>query len=347
MKIIKSFQGLRVIAMLFIFFFHFKIHGEGTFANIYNKFFEDGYFAVTFFFVLSGFLTFNKLKDKDISFSIKNSFKFMLNKMKKLYPLYAVMILVVFVVNVTPEKIFRWIILSIPSFLLLQSFVPLGAVYFSFNGVGWYISVLAFCYFISYFFMLKINSSKALKSIIIIYIFQCTCVFLGKNAKINQWLFYINPIYRSLDFLQGMLLASFINEHSNIKYKSTSFIEMMLVVVFLVQYLFISKYIPQAFKWGTFYLPIILLILAVFYYERGIISRFLGNKMFLEVAKFSFEFYIIHQFIISQCRVYLRLNEKLILILTIIITICISKVINMLSVRISKRNNKREIVNAG
>ena len=48
MKIIKSFQGLRVIAMLFIFFFHFKIHGEGTFANIYNKFFEDGYFAVTF-----------------------------------------------------------------------------------------------------------------------------------------------------------------------------------------------------------------------------------------------------------------------------------------------------------
>ena len=138
--------------------------------------------------------------------------------------------------------------------------------------------------------MSKINSSKALKSIIIIYIFQCTCVFLGKNAEINQWLFYINPIFRSLDFLQGMLLASFINEHSNIKYKSTSFIEMMLVVVFLVQYLFISKYIPQAFKWGTFYLLIILLILAVFYYERGIISRFLGNKMFLEVAKFSFEF---------------------------------------------------------
>lgn len=83
MKIIKSFQGLRIIAMLFIFFFHFKIHGEGTFANIYNKFFEGGYFAVTFFFVLSGLLTFNKLKDKDISFSIKNSFKFMLNKMKK------------------------------------------------------------------------------------------------------------------------------------------------------------------------------------------------------------------------------------------------------------------------
>jgi len=39
MKIIKSFQGLRVIAMLFIFFFHFKMYEEGSFANIYNKLF--------------------------------------------------------------------------------------------------------------------------------------------------------------------------------------------------------------------------------------------------------------------------------------------------------------------
>jgi len=82
MKIIKSFQGLRVIAMLFIFFFHFKIHGEGTFANIYNKFFEDGYFAVTFFFVLSGFLTFNKLKDKDKMRSFLDYFKELVKGLK-------------------------------------------------------------------------------------------------------------------------------------------------------------------------------------------------------------------------------------------------------------------------
>ena len=271
----------------------------------------------------------------------------MINKMKNLYPLYAVMILVVFVVNVTPEKIFRWINLSIPSFLLLQSFVPLDAVYFSFNGVGWYISVLAFCYLISYFFMSKINSSKALKSIIIIYIFQCICVFLGENIAINQWLFYINPMFRSLDFFQGMLLASFINEHSNVKYKSMSFIELILIGVFLFQYLFISKYIPQAFKWRTFYLPIILLILSVFYFERGIISKFLENKVFLEIAKFSFEFYMIHQFIISQCRIYIKLDEKLVLILTIISTMYISKLINVISFRISKINNKRGVVNAG
>ena len=78
MGLIKSFQGLRVIAMLFIFFFHFKIYRQGADARIYNKLFSDGYFAVTFFFVLSGFLTFKQLKNDKLSFSIKGSFRYML-----------------------------------------------------------------------------------------------------------------------------------------------------------------------------------------------------------------------------------------------------------------------------
>lgn len=340
MKIIKSFQGLRVIAMLFIFFFHFKVYSQGIGGMIYNKLFSDGYFAVTFFFVLSGFLTFRSLKNDEYSLNIRESFKYMLNKIKKLYPLYAIMIVIVFIVNVTSEKIFRWTILSIPSFMLIQSFIPTSIVYFSFNGVGWYISVLAFCYLFSYTFMSKINNKNILRNIFIIYVFQLICVFLGRNSSINQWLFYINPLFRSLDFFQGMLLAAFINEHKNIRLKNLSFIEITLVIIFIIQYLFLSKYVPQAFKWGVYYLPIILSIMAVFYYEKGVFSNFLGNKLFLKISKFSFEFYMIHQFIISQCRVYLKFNEKILLIVTLFITIVISNIIKKMSIVIF--NNKRK-----
>ena len=38
---IKSFQGLRVTAMLFIFFFHFKVYGQGIGGRIYNKLFSQ------------------------------------------------------------------------------------------------------------------------------------------------------------------------------------------------------------------------------------------------------------------------------------------------------------------
>lgn len=340
MGLIKSFQGLRVIAMLFIFFFHFKIYGQGVESNIYNKLFSDGYFAVTFFFVLSGFLTFKQLKNNKFSLSTRESFRYMLNKIKKLYPTYAIMIIIVFIINVTQEKIFRWILLSIPSFMLIQSFIPTSIVYFSFNGVGWYISVLAFCYLLSYTFMSKINNKNILRSIFIVYVFQITCVFLGRNIAINQWLFYINPLFRSLDFFQGMLLAAFINEHKDIKLKNVSFVEIMLVIIFIIKYLFLSKYIPQAFKWGVYYLPIILLIIAIFYYEKGIVSKFLGNKLFLKISKFSFEFYMVHQFVISQCRIYLKVNEKILLIATFIITIAISNIIKKISIMIS--NNKRK-----
>lgn len=137
-----------------------------------------------------------------------------------------------------------------------------------------------------------------------------------------------------------MLLAAFINEHRNIKLKNLSFIEITLVRIFTIQYLFLSKYVPQAFKWGVYYLPIILLIMAIFYYEKGIVSRFLGNKLFLKISKFSFEFYMIHQFIISQCRVYLKFNEKILLIVTLFITIVISNIIKKMSIVIF--NNKRK-----
>lgn len=137
-----------------------------------------------------------------------------------------------------------------------------------------------------------------------------------------------------------MLLAAFINEHKNIRLKNLSFIEITLVIIFIIQYLFLSKYVPQAFKWGVYYLPIILLIMAIFYYEKGIVSRFLGNKLFLKISKFSFEFYMIHQFIISQCRVYLKFNEKILLIVTLCITIVISNIIKKMSIVIF--NNKRK-----
>ena len=48
-KMINSIQGLRVIGMLFIFFYHCNYMNEGKLSNLYNTFFYDGYFAVTFF----------------------------------------------------------------------------------------------------------------------------------------------------------------------------------------------------------------------------------------------------------------------------------------------------------
>lgn len=53
--------------MMFIFFFHLGFMKDGNLATIYNIFFYEGYFAVTFFFILSGLVTYKSLSKKNIS----------------------------------------------------------------------------------------------------------------------------------------------------------------------------------------------------------------------------------------------------------------------------------------
>lgn len=60
----------------------------------------------------------------------------------------------------------------------------------------------------------------------------------------------------------------------------------------------------------------------------------------LKISELSFEFYMIHQFIISQCRVYLKVNEKILLIVTFIITMIISNSIKKISIMISNNKGK-------
>ncbi|MGL4873709.1 MAG: acyltransferase family protein [Clostridium sp.] len=80
---IKSLQGLRVIGMIFIFFFHLSFMKEGNLAVVYNIFFYEGYFAVTFFFILSGLVTYKSLNKKNLSSNLKESINNTKRKLKK------------------------------------------------------------------------------------------------------------------------------------------------------------------------------------------------------------------------------------------------------------------------
>lgn len=71
---INSLQGLRVIAMLIIFLYHTEL-------------FPFGHFAVTFFFILSGFVAYYSDTSKD-TLSLKESIIYSLKKIEKFYPIY-------------------------------------------------------------------------------------------------------------------------------------------------------------------------------------------------------------------------------------------------------------------
>lgn len=80
-KKLPSLQPLRAIAFIGIFFLH-----AGALVNWSSL-------AVSTFFVLSGFLMVYTYIDRDIDLTLKGCFCFALSKIKKLYPLHILMLL--------------------------------------------------------------------------------------------------------------------------------------------------------------------------------------------------------------------------------------------------------------
>lgn len=164
---INSLQGLRVIGMIFIFLSHCGVLINTRYEKIFYTFFYEGYCAVTFFFILSGFMTYKSLSRKEINIKLKNSIKFTINKIKKFYPLHIIILLFILVINFKYGNNIKRIILSIPNILLLQSFIPIESIYFGFNAVTWYLSSLMFCYLLSNIYAYFIKN--LIKNISILY----------------------------------------------------------------------------------------------------------------------------------------------------------------------------------
>lgn len=182
-----------------------------------------------------------------------------------------------------------------------------------------------FTFYYIFFMISKIYCNKAKYYIILIYLIQVILVILGMNSKLGHWLFYISPFFRSLNFLMGMLLGKIIKSRDKYSNNKTySYLEMILVFIFLGIY-YMAKYIPTIFRWGVYYSPIIIIILYIFYFEKGIFSKILSGKLFCKLATISFEFYMIHQLIIIKINTYI--NNDIVCILISLILSLISAVI--------------------
>ena len=333
---INSIQGLRVIGMLFIFFYHCNYMNEGKLSNLYNTFFYDGYFAVTFFFIISGFLTYRSMS-KQVSDNIyKDSIIFIKRKLKGVYLLHILTLIYFILKEMQYGNNIKRMILSIPNALLIQSFIPIKSIYLGFNGVSWFLSSLMFCYCISIFLVKLVRKIKAEKStfyLIWIYILQLISVYIFRYTQNHHWIFYINPLFRSIDFIIGMLLSKVLlnKDRINIGEKiGYNFLEIGSIILFCIFYSN-ARYIPQIYRWNVYYTPILILIIYILYFQRGIVSDLLSSKIMLYLANISFEFYMLHQIITIK---YSKICPEKPLI-QVIISLVIALILSIITNRIT------------
>lgn len=291
---IYTLNGLRALAMLGIFLFHSGLLLNGT-------------FPVTFFFMLSGFVTYYSMYDKASDISLGNQISWIINKLKKLYPIHFITYIASIIIRwnwVSKLSMVEFIKKSVLNLCLIQSLFK--DEIFNFNGLSWFLSVIFILYVFSIPLIKIINTVKDKYIIFIMIIIMVIQYSLNIYNIIgnNELYLYSNPLYRILDFSLGMLTASlFIN--TNIKFNKPYFIENLIVIIFFIMYV-ISLFIETR---CSYYNLLFVTSLYIFAKGKGNISKLLKKNLLQWLAKISFEFYMTHELILIVFRkIFVNIN---------------------------------------
>ena len=190
---IKSLQAMRGIMAIIIICYHCGLGSSDFICTITPC-------AVSFFFMLSGFLLMLRHHVTNLQqFSFK---RFIISRLSKIYPLHALLTLImVYSLGVT------WVFAA--NMTLIQSWFPQTDVHFSYNFVSWFVSSMLFCYVVYPFLSLLITRLHLRWCWVVtalLIVVGCANIFFTPRS-VHNYLFYVFPPMRVIDFSAGMVAA--------------------------------------------------------------------------------------------------------------------------------------------
>lgn len=352
---IRSFQGFRFIFALMIFFHHIIIPSIDSL----------GLYPVVFFYILSGFVLSagygKKIDNGDLNYAF-----FIKKRVQRIYPIHlvtlAIAVLILLATHIYAgteiNGFLKVMIPIVPNILLIHSWIPVRAFYFSGNVVSWFLANTLFFYIV---FPYLYKLVKRLKWFLPILFFLYTAIVSIIPDDYLHALVYINPMSRIFDFILGISLFELYNGINNKQNKEVdkSFLMTLIEIIILcvsIYTLMIQTKVPSWISISIlFWIPATLIILVFPFTERrgGQISVLLGSKMMIWLGTISFSFFMFHQLLI---RVYfladshLPLNistftASLVLIpLTILISYIYQYKLEPIILKIVKRDEKKKRV---
>ena len=306
----NQIQFLRFLAFLHVFGLHVE-----SWCFIDYPLWNGGLSAVTFFFMLSGMLTGYSAYGRDIQVNLRVIGKDMWKRIRRMYPLYFLTtVFLTYRVNMLGELVYGGdrfrddFIQLVKNLLLLQSWFPDG--FFSFNGVGWYLSTLLFLNLFNLpmvFLLNKIGQKKRCNEVFfitIVLLLSLTVAYsLMTYNDLVHFLQYIFPPARLGQYFVAMIIGYMIRtaqEKNTLPNGSTAFFSILEAgaLLFWVVTLFL-----ETERWSSrlvfWVLPNIILI-GVFMIGRGCVSTLFKAKPLVLLGDISFECYLIHPVIITM-----------------------------------------------
>ncbi|MGX5099643.1 acyltransferase family protein [Enterobacter cloacae] len=279
---IKSLTGVRGVAAFYVVTFHLV---ERNFGGRIDDFLTNGYLAVDFFFILSGFI----MSMVHNEFSTKGSGNysyFMFKRFIRIYPVY----IFLYVASVLLASIEHGITESPLSFLinglLLQSL-------FGFNYIAssWSISTEMFAYLLFPVMLMTISKTKFIIPIVIMAL--ASLIYLSVSNEILAFSVNASGGLRSVlrclaDYALGVT-SYVLFANGKVISKRISYALCFILAAFLV-FRQVDVYI----------IALCALIIPSLVDESNVVSRALSIKPIHYLGQISYSLYLVHSLLINQ-----------------------------------------------
>lgn len=281
--------------------------------------------AVSFFFVLSGFILAYTYNGMDAQRGYRS---YIVARVARIWPVHLVM-LVAYVAVIAPHLL-QWgtqtdLLAFIANGLLLHSWIPYSDYFYSYNGVSWSISTeLAFYVAFPLLLVFMRKDARALPYVmaVILVAILGLCAVLDLPRKPSpehisaSALFYINPICRAVEFMAGMLTWRAFNAATK---RRLPFALMTALEVGSMGVL-IAGMVATHWLWNSYgdevrggilawvavsgCFPLMAIVIFVYARQEGAISRVLCVKPLVYLGEISFALYMFHQMVLRYFDVY-------------------------------------------
>lgn len=298
---IDSLTGIRFFAALIVVFEHYQLSSAVL----------NWAYGVGFFFVLSGFILTYVARNIDRD---RGYFEFFWARVARIWPLHILMLYIyVRIVGYYYNDFFYY------HFFAVQAFIPTEDSYWNYNYPSWSISV-EFAFYALFPLLIykwektlwwKAAFALAVSAALLAYVKLAGVPYYdeSKPSLVNSaGILYINPFARLPEFILGMLaytvcskISASYNSKSLLWTNIVEFIAAGLVVACfcrLSDKAVAGNVSPDVRDWIVQYVNSIVaaIFVAVLFFNRGIVSKFLALKPIVVLGEASFALYMTHAF---------------------------------------------------
>lgn len=309
-KKLPALQGLRGLAILAIMASHANLISNVAGKNMLESL---GGFGVECFLLLTGYLMSHwHLESGIAAVTMREKIGYAMRKLRRYYSLHIVMLIVALPLaakSLYHGSLAAWVALPL-NILLLQNWVPRSSVYFSYNGVSWYLSLqLALLVMApgTLQWLGKLRRRSVVSLFVGILLLQWILALTVTNrmpAQVSHWLVYVLPLTRWFDFVLGGLLYRFLRDFRSPRVSLLDSWLMLLTFMAIV---------PMALSTGggtrseiysvaLWSLPC-LIILRHLVAEPDMITSVFSSWPMVWLGNISFELFLIHQMVLRYVEI--------------------------------------------